>query len=306
MKKNIISICMALAAAVSLTSCQKEPALNPESIIAVPAHTKNAFDKWLDANYVNPYNIQVKYRFEMDEADYSYYTIPANMDCSIILAHLVKYMCIDSYDEVAGAAFTRRYFPKMFFYIGEWEYKNNGTFILGTAEGGKKINLTGVNYLKKVLEGKMSGHTDPAEALNHYYVKTIHHEFTHILNQTQDFPADFSQVTPTSYVNDAWNTDEYKNNLERGFITAYAQNSDREDFAEMTSVFITHDAQWWEAQMEKAGDSGKASITTKLDIVKSYFKTAFEIDLEELRSVILRRQEEVVSGEIDLESLEIL
>jgi len=306
MKKTIISLCAALAAVLSITSCQKEPALNPESIISVPTRAKNAFDKWLEANYVHPYNIQVKYRFEMDEADYSYITIPADMDCSIVMAHLVKYMCIDSYDEVAGVAFTRRYFPKMFFYIGEWEYKNNGSFILGTAEGGKKIYLTGINYLPYVMEGAYGGHTDPAEAVNHYYVKTIHHEFTHILNQTQDFPADFTQVTPDLYVTDAWNTDEYKNNLERGFITTYAQHSDREDFAEMTSMFITHDAAWWEAQMVKAGATGSASITTKLDIVKSYFKTAFDIDLEDLRNTILRRQEEVMSGDIDLEALEIL
>ena len=294
-----------LAAALFLASCQEKP-LDPVSVITVDSKTQNDFDKWLEANYVNPYNIRVKYRYEMDESDYSYYTIPADMDCSIIMAHLVKYMCIDSYDEVAGAAFTRRYFPKMFFYVGEWEYKNNGTYILGTAEGGKKIFLAGVNYLPNVMGGQMSGHRDPAEAINHFYVKTIHHEFTHILNQTYDFPADFTQVTPDSYVTDAWNTAEYKNNLERGFITTYAQHSDREDFAEMTSMFITHDADWWEEQLTKAGDSGKASISAKLDIVKSYFKTSFGIDLEVLRSIILRRQEEVASGEVELESLEIL
>ncbi len=306
MKKTIITVFIALAALASLVSCRKEDALNPNSIIAVPSHTKNDFDKWLDANFVNPYNIVVKYRYEMDESDYSYYTIPANMDCSIIMAHLVKYMCVDTYDEVAGVDFTRRYFPKMFFFLGEWEYKNNGTYILGTAEGGKKIFLTGVNYIPKVLAGQYQGRTDPADAVNHFYVKTIHHEFTHILNQTQDFPADFTQVTPDLYVSDAWNTDEYKNNLERGFITRYAQHSDREDFAEMTSMFITHDSEWWDEQITAAGTTGGAAITTKLDITKSYFKTAFNIDLEELRSTVLRRQQEVMSGEVDLESLEIL
>jgi substrate import-associated zinc metallohydrolase lipoprotein len=293
-----------LSSVIALLGCRKEPALNPESIITVPTKEQNAFDKWLEANYVNPYNIVVKYRYEMNESDYSYYTIPADMDCSIIMAHLVKYMCIDSYDEVAGAAFTRRYFPKMFFYIGEWEYKNNGTYILGTAEGGKKVYLTGVNYIPEVLAGQYQGHKDPAEAVNHFYVKTIHHEFTHILNQTKDFPADFTQVTPTEYVNDSWNdTPDY---LARGFISAYAQASDREDFAETASLFITNTPEWWSAQMLEAGTSGSALITTKLDIVKSYFKTSFGINLEDLRSTVLRRQQEVMSGEIDLTSLEIL
>lgn len=304
MKRIIIPILVVATALVSLVSCRKEPALNPESIIVVPQENLNAFDKWLEANYVDPYNILVKYRYDMSEADYSYYTIPADMECSIIMAHLVKYMCIDSYDEVAGAAFTRRYFPKMFFYIGEWEYKNNGTYILGTAEGGKKIYLTGVNYIPMVLAGQYQGYTDPAEAVNHFYVKTIHHEFTHILNQTKDFPSDFTQVTPTEYVNDDWSN--MPDNLQHGFISAYARASDREDFAEVTSLFVTHTDEWWDKQMAKAGANGASLITTKLDIVKSYFKTAFGIDLEDLRSTVLRRQQEVMSGEIDLTSLEIL
>ena len=304
MKRYIILLLVAASALSAVVSCRKDE-LNPESIITVPSVRKNAFDQWLDANYVNPYNIVVKYRYVMDEADYSYYTIPANMESSIIMAHLVKYLCIDSYDEVAGAAFTRRYFPKAFFYIGEWEYKNNGVFTLGTAEGGKKIYLAGVNYIPQVLAGKYMGYTDPAEAVNHFYVKTIHHEFTHILNQTKDFPADFKQVTPTSYDNDAWSSDEYKAGyLERGFISSYAQNSDREDFAEMNSIYITHSPEWWEAEIAKAGNGG-SYITTKLDIVKSYMKTTFNIDLDELRAAVLRRQQEVMSGEVDLTSLDI-
>ena len=304
MKRNIILLLVAASALCAVVSCKKEE-LNPESIITVNTVPKNDFDKWLDANYVNPYNIVVKYRYTMDEADYSYYTIPAYLDCSIIMAHLVKYLCIDSYDEVAGAAFTRRYFPKAFFYIGEWEYKNNGTYILGTAEGGKKIYLTGVNYIPQVLAGKYQGYTDPAEAVNHFYVKTIHHEFTHILNQTKDFPADFKQITPTSYVNDSWSTDEYKDGyLKRGFISAYSQDSDREDFAEVNSMYVTHSPEWWEAKMVEAAE-GRDLITAKLDIVKSYMKTTFGINLDDLRAAVLRRQQEVMSGAIDLTSLEL-
>lgn len=295
-----------MAVLSSLVSCRQEE-LNPTSIITADVKEKNAFDLWLDANYVNPYNIEVKYRYEMNESDFSYYTIPAREDCSIVLAHLVKYLCIDTYDEVAGRAFTRRYFPKMFFYLGEWEYKNNGSFILGTAEGGKKIFLTGVNFIFDVLAGTYKGHTDPREAVNYYYVKTIHHEFTHILNQTKDFPADFSQVTPSAYVNDSWNTTEFeKGYLGRGFISAYAQDSDREDFAETMALFVTHDQEWWDARMEEAGTTGSSLITAKLDIVKSYMKTSFDIDLEEIRASVLRRQEDVVNGEVDLTSLEIL
>ena len=150
--KRIYPILFALAASLALTSC-REDALNPESVITLDQRTQNDFDKWLDANYVTPYNILVKYRFESNESDLNYWTTPANLDCSIKMAHLVKYLCIDTYDEVGGVRFTQKYFPKEFFYIGEWEYKNNGTYILGTAEGGKKILLSGLNYLPQIMSG---------------------------------------------------------------------------------------------------------------------------------------------------------
>ena len=300
MKKYIVFFLMAVTA---FGSCRKE-VLNPTSIISPEVKEKNDFDKWLDANYLNPYNIEVKYRYEMDETNYSYYTIPARIDCSIILAHLIKYLCIDTYDEVAGASFTRRYFPKMFVYMGEWEYKNNGTYTLGTAEGGKKIFMAGVNYLPEVMAGRYQDYTDPAKAINHFYVKTIHHEFTHILNQTKDFPADFKQVTPSGYVNDSWN--EYSGNLGRGFISKYSQASDREDFAEMMALYVTNSQEWWDSQLSEAGQEGADLITTKLDIVKSYMKTNFGISLDELRASVLRRQDDVTSGQVDLTSLNIL
>ena len=125
MKRYIALTFVCLGMALALSSCRKET-LSPESVITVDAQVQNDFDKWLDANYVHPYNIQVKYRYEMNESDFSYYTIAPSLEYSIMMAHIVKYVCIETYDEVAGVDFTRRYFPKMFFYTGEWEYKNNG------------------------------------------------------------------------------------------------------------------------------------------------------------------------------------
>jgi substrate import-associated zinc metallohydrolase lipoprotein len=324
-----------LAAALFLASCQEKP-LDPVSVITVDSKTQNDFDKWLEANYVNPYNILVKYRYEMNESDFSYYTIPAELDCSIVLAHLVKYLCIDTYDEVAGVRFTQKYFPKEFFYIGEWEYKNNGTYILGTAEGGKKILLSGVNYVPLVLQGGYQGHSDPKEALNHFYIKTIHHEFTHILNQTKDFPSEFSMVTPSDYVTDSWSTPNYASYYrQRGFISTYAQHSDREDFAEMMSMYVTNTEETFQSWLEaagrkvtesdmnpsastyeefhttfpslKVGDTfpGAANLLAKLDLVRKYMADTFGIDIDELRDAILRRQDEVMSGMVDLTSLEV-
>ena len=279
------------AACLWTTSCQQET-LNPDSVIRVSQTQKNDFDRWLDANFSLPYNIDFKYRYEMNESDLNYFTIPARYDCSIMMAHLVKYLCIETYDEVAGIAFTRTYFPKMFFLTGEWEYRNNGTIILGTAEGGKKIFLAGVNLLPEYLGS--------IEDLNTYYIKTIHHEFTHILNQTKDFPVEFKAVNGSGYVADSWNEEPYESHhLEYGFITDYSQYSEDEDFAEMLSEYITHTPEWWEKTIKSAG-AGGPSILAKLDIVRAYMADAFDIDLDALRETVNRRQTDIVNGKIDL------
>ncbi|MBR4212466.1 MAG: putative zinc-binding metallopeptidase [Bacteroidales bacterium] len=303
MKRYLILALSLLALLPSATSCSEAP-LDPNSIITVDSYEKNAFDLWLDANFVYPYNIEFKYRYENNESDLNYYSVPAAYDNAIVMAHLVKYLCIDSYDEVAGVTFTRTYFPKEFFLMGEWEYKNNGVYTLGTAEGGKKIILMGINYLPK--------YSTTAENLNYYYLKTIHHEFTHILNQTKDFPVTFSQVSGASedgYLADSWNAADYSaDHLQRGFITRYSQHSDREDFAECMSMYVTHDAAWWEAQLAAAkGETkdGSAKLATKMGIVKSYMAETFDINLDDLRDAILRREAEVMAGLVDLHSVEV-
>ncbi|MBQ9310695.1 MAG: putative zinc-binding metallopeptidase [Bacteroidales bacterium] len=296
MKKQYLKYVLILSAAIFLASC-KEDGLDPTSVITVDSREYNEFDEWLEANYMEPYNIEFKYRYEMNETNYNYYTIPAEYKFAVQMAHLVKYLCIDTYDEVAGITFTRSYFPKLFVLMGEWEYLNNGTYILGTAEGGKKIILTGINWLPTYIR--------TADNLNEYYIKTIHHEFTHILNQNVDYPKDFAMVTADSYLADSWSSEPYKSShLKRGFITDYAQESDTEDFAEMLSTFVTHDAAWWDSQLLLAGD-GAASISAKLDIVKAYMQDAFGINLERVRDVVLRRQNDVMTGLVDLNDLTI-
>ena len=305
MKKYIVFALVSALFAVAFSSCRKDEPLSKDSIITMDDYIQNDFDKWLEANFVNPYNIVFKYRYQIDESNRTYYTIPASYDCAIIMAHIVKYLCIDSYDEVAGVNFTRQYFPKMLFIIGEWEYNNNGTMILGTAEGGKKILLTGVNWIPKVLDGTYSSSYDIARGLNHYYIKTIHHEFTHILNQTKDFPVEFSQITPNDYVYNDWSNAPYNSGyMQRGFISSYAQHSDGEDFAEMLSIYVTNTQEQWDSWMADAGDAASL-ITAKLDLVKSYMLGTYDINIDQLRATILRRQDEVAAGQVDLTSLTI-
>ncbi len=278
-----------------LASCSEEE-LSKESVITIDQVDYTPFDYWLERNYVAPYNIEFKYRYEDNESDMDYYVIPARYEAAIKLAHIVKYMCLESYDEVGGIEFTRAYFPKLIFAMGEWEYENNGTFILGTAEGGRKIFLAGTNYVEQYAKD--------ADELNRYYLKTIHHEFTHIMNQTVNYSADFQLITGSGYVADKWSEPPYNDNyLPRGYITAYAQHSHEEDFAEMLSTYVCNSEQRWQRWLEMAGTEGARLIMAKFDIVNAYMIDNFGIDLVTLRTVVQRRQQDITMGRIDLDDL---
>ncbi len=299
MKLNKIFGLAALAmTAVAFTSCESDEPDKSYTVIQIGNTDKNQFDLWLTENFNKPYNIDFKYRYEDVQGDFNYYLIPARFDDAVTMAHLVKHLCVDTYVEVAGRDFTCNYFPKMFFTVGEWEYRNNGTIILGTAEGGRKIFLAGLNYLPSYMKS--------AENLNHYYFKTIHHEFTHILNQIKPIQSDFQLITGTGYVADMWNEAPFNSEYgQNGFISAYSQHSYTEDFAEMLSIYVTNDAAGWASMMKSRPASSQALLNQKLDKVREYMFNSYNIDIDELRDVIQRRQQEVISGEVDLNDLSI-
>lgn len=301
MKKNIILTSLVAALTLGFTSCSEDD-LSSESVITADKVEKTQLDYWLDQNYVAPFNIQIKYRYEYNETDNTYYTVPARYDDAVMMAHILKYCCIDPYVDLVGLEFTRKYFPKLFYFEGEWHYRNNGSFELGTAEGGRKIFLLGLNYLSQYY-----GNID---ALNEYYLKTIHHEFTHILHQTVEIPASYQLIT-TDYKADHCFEAEFQDYLTRGFITDYAQKNYHEDFAEMVSTYVTNTAEQWEALMTEAAGTkkdpkkGRDLLEQKLTIMRNYMQDQWNIDIDALRETVLQRERDVVNGKVDLKSLDL-
>lgn len=306
MKKNILALSLLAAIAAGFASCSDDD-LSSESVIKRSTTTETAFDKWLYKNFVSPYNIQIQWRYEDNESDMAYYDVPADSAQSVELAHIIKYTCVEAYTQAAGINFTRRYFPKLFSFLGEFEYENSGNIKLGTAEGGKKIRLLGVNHLDRYKNNRAY--------LDEYYLKTIHHEFVHIVNQTKDYPREFGKVTPNDYVNDSWSSNKYRTGFEqRGFVTAYSQKEEREDIAEVVSTYIISTPAQWNAILAKAvikDDKGNAAkeqpgmtaINKKLEICKRYYKESFGIDLDKVRDAVIERESDVVSGNYNLTNL---
>ena len=281
-----------MLAAFLLISCSEEK-LDPNSQIFDSSVEQNEFDEWLVENYITPYNIEFKYRMEYIESDMNYYLVPAEYDKSIQIAKLMIHLCLQAYDEVTGSKeFIKTYFPKMIHIIGSPAYRNNGTMVLGTAEGGLKITLYMINSLQ----------LDP-EYLNEYYFHTMHHEFAHILHQTKPYSSDFEMISGSQYVKDTWNS-TFKSDEEaqqKGFITPYASSEANEDFVELLSTYITNTPKYWSDMLKTAGKEGSAIISQKFDIVYNYMKNTWGIDLDELQAVILKRQAEI--DQLDLDTL---
>lgn len=281
-----------MLAAFLLVSCGEEK-LDPNSQILDSNVEMNEFDEWLVDNYVTPYNIEFIYRMEYIESDMNYYLVPAQYEKSVQIAKLMIHLCLQAYDEVTGdKEFIRTYFPKMIHIIGSAAYRNNGTMVLGTAEGGLKITLYMINSLQ----------LDP-DYLNEYYFHTMHHEFAHILHQTKPYSSDFEMISGTEYVKDTWN-DAFKSDADaqqHGFITPYAASEANEDFVELLSTYITNTPKFWSDMLTTAGKDGSAIIEQKFDIVYNYMKNTWGIDLNDLRDVILKRQGEI--DQLDLDNL---
>ena len=291
MTKFLKYIAMAVVA-ISAIACQEKP-LDPNSQILDSKVEENDFDKWLVTNYIEPYNIMFKYRMEKNESDFTYWLVPATYENSIKMAKLMKFLCFEPYDVLTGSReFIKTYYPKMIHLVGSGAYRNNNTFVLGTAEGGLKITMYFVNELR----------LDPAY-LNEYYFKTMHHEFAHILNQIKPYSSDFKTISGSEYVTDAWSSNWKGGDAEaqkNGFISEYASSEAGEDFVELLSIYVTNTPEYWNNIIANAG-AGAELINAKFDIVYNYMLNSWNIDLNELRDIIQERQGQI--NTLDLETL---
>lgn len=284
MKKYITYLLVALTLTGGITACNDDD-LSPESLFDQEAPYRTAFDKWLLDNYVTPYNIDFKYRFEYKESDTKYNLAPAELPKSVAIAKLVKFLWIDAYVEAQNndRTFICTYGPKMIHLIGSPAY-DNGLLTMGTAEGGLKVTLYNINALNPTKAD--------VEAMNHWYFSTMHHEFSHILHQTVEFPQDFYQISSGKYTGSGWTNLSDEDALQRGFITAYGSTEVHEDFAELIANYVTHDSNWWNKQLNIAGEAA-TFINQKMTIVKDYMQEVWNIDLNQLRDIVQRRSEQV-------------
>lgn len=300
MKKLFLYIALA-AAGTAFTACDEEK-LSDTSVIKASVNEPTEFDKWLESNYRAPYNIRFLYRYEDIETDMTYDLVPAREIYCRILAKAVRYLWIDPYTEVTDVHFMREFSPRVMMVIGSGAYNTNNTLQLGTAEGGLKITLYVANWLEDFVTinyvngvDESEGYTvkiDDVDQFNHYYLHTIHHEFAHILNQKKNYPTDFNTISQGDYAAQ-WNTLTEQEAAVRGFVSPYASSAPGEDFVEVYSYYLSWTDAQWNAKLSQAGSAGAERIQRKLAIVKKYMFETWNIDVDEMRTVLARRYTDI-------------
>ncbi|MGP2569857.1 zinc-binding metallopeptidase [Ornithobacterium rhinotracheale] len=289
MKLNRIFLMLALS--VFFASCGKDEVNTNEDVVVFDKGYKSDFDKYLESIYTEPYNVRFVYKWDDKSADQSYQLVPVKYENAVKMANLVKYLCLDAYEQVAPKGFLRTYFPKNITLIGSAGYRNNGTMILGLADSGVKITLFDINNLN----------TKNVEALYDRYFRTIFHEFSHIMHQTTDYPKEFRTISEKDYVGDSWN-DAWKDevsSLSKGFVSDYSSKEPNEDFVELLAHYVTYSPEKWEGMLNEAGEEGKVKLEKKMYIVKTYMKNVWKIDLDKLRTEVLSRAEGLDSVDLD-------
>lgn len=219
---------------LALASCSEEklgPTIFPTEPEPVdPNGYTYKFDKWVEQNFLTPYNLDFKYRMEDIESNMNYNLVPATFDNARDLCLLTKYLWFDTYKEHCGDDFLKLYGPRILHLIGSPAYNpSSGTEILGLAEGGLKVTLFKVNEMN----------LDNINQLNEYYFRTMHHEFGHILHQTRSYPTEFNLLSTGRYDSGTWQNKPIGLQASLGFITPYASAEAREDFAETIANYLT-------------------------------------------------------------------
>jgi len=274
--KNIFNLSALITAAiVTFTSCKKEGTLNANlDIIDKNIIVKTNVDTWLDNNFLNPYNIETKFRFDRYELDLGKNITPP-MESQVIPAmEMVRDVWIKPFEAVGGATFIKRISPKQFILAGSAEFNVDGTITLGTAEGGRKIVLYVINSFDKTNLASVK-----------QMIQVIQHEYTHILNQTVDYQTDYQTISRGGYVAN-WTQETLASARNLGFITQYARAAPEEDFAEMSSNMLMLGRVVSNSIINNSPADGAVKLRKKEQMVVDYFKSAFAIDFYALQTEV--------------------
>lgn len=268
-------ILLALIFGLIITSCKPEAEDLTAKVdgLGGPILTKLPIDTWLSDNFTKPYNIEVKYRWDAFDVPLNKTLVPPLVSKVQPTMEAVKTIWIEPYIKEASADFIKKFCPKQYILVGSANWNNDGTIVLGTAEGGRKVVLYQINDFDK-----------KNVAVVKQMLHTIHHEFGHILHQNILYPLSFKQITPGSYTSNWYNISE-EEALNLGYITSYSMSGPDEDFVEMIATMLVEGKTAFDARVNAmTNTTAKDAIRRKEQIVVDYFAKAYNINFTSLQT----------------------
>lgn len=261
--------------ALGMCSCSSDGDSIVESQIDTSPPILNELDLWLRDNFVKPYNIEINYKWNINETDLTRFIHPPYPESVKPMAEALKKAWIEPYTILGGPDFIKKIAPRQFTFAGGFNFDpNTPTRVLGIAEAGSKITLFDLDYLDFT---NINSIKQP--------LKTVQHEYGHILNQNVPIPITYGQINPENY-DASWFNRTDSEARELGYITAYASSQSGEDFVEMVSEMLTHSKEDFDAMVESIeNDESYNIIRQKEAIVVEYYQANFGIDIYELQAL---------------------
>ncbi|MDQ3395839.1 MAG: putative zinc-binding metallopeptidase [Bacteroidota bacterium] len=283
--KNIGCVLLLLVfGGISFQACYPDEKIQADPIVVEPSN--EALDIKIQQNFLDPYNIAVRYRYVDRYVDPSKRVAPPKEEVvEPMLDFLTEYWIEPFINVENGETFFKNHVPAEVIFIGSSMYNADGTVTLGTADAGARITLTEVNFVDE-------------SNLNWVFrqLGTIYHEFAHIIHQRYNLPTNFQNISPQGYTSEgSWYALSDEEALIRGFVSPYGTSSFNEDYAEIVAYFL-FDPEFYQKFINYEADcataicqqrnEGRAKIRNKLNVILSHYERNTGVDLAQVRKLI--------------------
>ncbi len=252
-----------------LTSCKKNDSLPSDKIIDLGGErwVRTEIDNIIYNDFIKTYNIEVKYKWSPFEINFNRTLVPPMEFQVEPVLSAIKKIWMEPYEKIGGKDFLKKHPITKFVLVGSPEFQNTGGIVLGSAEGGTRINIYNVNnfFIRNQESVKQMLHT-------------IHHEYVHILHQTIHYPQEWRGLSTKWYTETWFNTPEFIAQTE-GLVSSYAKSSEREDFAETVTFLLIKGQEEYNKLISSNPDVAHI-YKSKQSIIENYFKNAFNIDFK--------------------------
>ncbi len=297
-----------------LASCYKEKDLMDESVVDKNAVIQNSteLDSWIYDNFTQPYNIEIKYRWDKNALEPGSFTYPPKQEKIQEVLEAVKFILFETYTlpNIGKKDFMKGKSPVRIYMYGGQNLDYNGVELISKPNSSAvEMNIYNVNDFDAKDETKVF-----------ILARSIHTQFAKRLMELFPYDRDkFMNISKKRYLSSTagiemldltqkklFEISGYAN--KRGFFTQHSRISPEDDFAEIISITLTNpqtkinealnnaktpydaagDQEVQQIYNEEAKQAYK-EITEKKDMVYDYFEKEIGINIKRMQIISVQR-----------------